>query len=106
MGVADILSGTPAVEASSGAFHVSAEWFASWDAAYLDAAQRAVSIYGLELLDETARLGPIRKRIGRRTIMNLLGPIANPAGVTRQLIGVARPDYLPVYAGALDRIGC
>ncbi|MDB5686961.1 MAG: trpD [Rhizorhabdus sp.] len=52
-----------------------------------------------------ARLGPIRKRIGRRTIFNLLGPIANPAGVTRQLIGVARPDYLPVYAGALDRIG-
>jgi anthranilate phosphoribosyltransferase len=53
-----------------------------------------------------ARIGPIRKRIGRRTIFNLLGPIANPAGVTRQLIGVARPDYLPVYAGALDRIGC
>ena len=53
-----------------------------------------------------ARMGPIRKKIGRRTIFNLLGPIANPAGVTRQLIGVARPDYLPVYAGALDRIGC
>lgn len=53
-----------------------------------------------------ARVGPIRKRIGRRTIFNLLGPIANPAGVSRQLIGVARPDYLPVYAGALDRIGC
>jgi anthranilate phosphoribosyltransferase len=51
-------------------------------------------------------LGPIRKRIGRRTIFNLLGPICNPAGVTRQLIGVARPDYLPVYAGALERIGC
>jgi anthranilate phosphoribosyltransferase len=53
-----------------------------------------------------AHIAPIRKRIGRRTIFNLLGPIANPAGVTRQLIGVARPDYLPVYAGALDRIGC
>jgi len=51
-------------------------------------------------------LGPIRKRIGRRTIFNLLGPIANPAGVTRQLIGVARPDFLPTYAGAIDRIGC
>jgi anthranilate phosphoribosyltransferase len=52
-----------------------------------------------------ARVGPIRKRIGRRTIFNLLGPICNPAGVSRQLIGVARPDYLPVYAGALDLIG-
>ena len=51
-------------------------------------------------------LGPVRKRIGRRTIFNLLGPIANPAGVTRQLIGVARPDFLPTYAGAIDRIGC
>ena len=51
-------------------------------------------------------LGPVRKRIGRRTIFNLLGPICNPAGVTRQLIGVARPDFLPHYAGALDRLGC
>jgi anthranilate phosphoribosyltransferase len=51
-------------------------------------------------------LGPVRKQIGRRTIFNLLGPICNPAGVRRQLIGVARPDYLPVYAGALDLIGC
>lgn len=51
-------------------------------------------------------LGPIRKRIGRRTIFNLLGPICNPARVTRQLIGVARPDFLPTYAGAIDRLGC
>ena len=51
-------------------------------------------------------LGPIRRRIGRRTIFNLLGPICNPAAVTRQLIGVARPDFIPVYAGAIERIGC
>ncbi|KQX25574.1 MULTISPECIES: anthranilate phosphoribosyltransferase [unclassified Sphingomonas] len=51
-------------------------------------------------------LAAIRKRIGRRTIFNLTGPICNPAGVRRQLIGVARPDYLSTYAGALDRIGC
>ncbi|ABQ69572.1 anthranilate phosphoribosyltransferase [Rhizorhabdus wittichii] len=51
-------------------------------------------------------LGPVRKRIGRRTIFNLTGPICNPAGVRRQLIGVARPDYLSTYAGALDRLGC
>ncbi len=48
-----------------------------------------------------ARLAPIRKSIQRRTIFNLTGPACNPARVTRQLIGVARPDFLPVYAEAL-----
>ena len=48
-----------------------------------------------------ARLAPIRKSIARRTIFNLTGPACNPAGVKRQLIGVARPDFLPVYAEAL-----
>lgn len=52
-----------------------------------------------------ARLAPIRKAIGRRTIFNLTGPAANPAGVRRQLIGVARPDFLGVYAGALEMLG-
>jgi anthranilate phosphoribosyltransferase len=50
-------------------------------------------------------LAPIRKAIGRRTIFNLTGPAANPARVKRQLIGVARPDFLTVYAGALDLLG-
>ncbi len=52
-----------------------------------------------------ARLAPIRKAIGRRTIFNLTGPAANPARVKRQLIGVARPDFMPVYAGALALLG-
>lgn len=52
-----------------------------------------------------ARIGPIRRRIGRRTIFNLMGPLANPAHVTRQLIGIARPDYAPVYAEALAQLG-
>jgi anthranilate phosphoribosyltransferase len=51
------------------------------------------------------RLAPIRKDIGRRTIFNLCGPACNPAGVKRQLIGVARPDFLSVYAGALELLG-
>ena len=51
------------------------------------------------------RLAPIRKEIGRRTIFNLCGPACNPAGVKRQLIGVARPDFLPVYADALEMLG-
>ena len=51
------------------------------------------------------RITPIRRRIGRRTIFNLMGPLANPARVTRQLIGIARPDYAPVYAAALEQLG-
>lgn len=51
------------------------------------------------------RIAPIRKDIGRRTIFNLTGPACNPAGVKRQLIGVARPDFMPVYAGALELLG-
>ncbi len=51
------------------------------------------------------RIAPIRRRIGRRTIFNLMGPLANPAHVRRQLIGIARPDYAPVYAEALEQLG-
>lgn len=51
------------------------------------------------------RIQPIRQRLGRRTIFNLMGPLANPAHVTRQLIGIARPDYAPVYAEALQLLG-
>lgn len=51
------------------------------------------------------RIQPIRQRLGRRTIFNLMGPLANPARVTRQLIGIARPDYAPVYAAALADLG-
>lgn len=51
------------------------------------------------------RMAPIRKAIGQRTIFNLLGPLANPAGVKRQLLGIARPDYVPIYARAMARLG-
>ena len=51
------------------------------------------------------RIQPIRKAIGRRTIFNLMGPLANPARTERQLIGIARPDYVGTYAEALALIG-
>jgi anthranilate phosphoribosyltransferase len=51
------------------------------------------------------RIAPIRRALGRRTIFNLMGPLANPAGVTRQLIGIARPAYVPIYADALGQLG-
>jgi anthranilate phosphoribosyltransferase len=51
------------------------------------------------------RIMPIRRALGRRTIFNLMGPLANPARVARQLVGIARPAYVPVYAEALHRLG-
>ena len=51
------------------------------------------------------RIAPIRKALGRRTIFNLIGPLANPAGVTRQLIGVATPELVPLYRDAMVLLG-
>lgn len=52
-----------------------------------------------------ARIQPIRQRLGVRTIFNLMGPLSNPAQVTRQLIGIARPGYVPIYAAAKAKLG-
>lgn len=51
------------------------------------------------------RIQPIRKALGKRTIFNLMGPLANPAGVKRQLVGIARPDFVPIYGDALNQLG-
>ena len=48
---------------------------------------------------------PVRKELAVRTIFNFLGPLTNPAGARRQLIGVSDPDYLERMAGALARLG-
>jgi anthranilate phosphoribosyltransferase len=50
-------------------------------------------------------VGAARKQIGRRTIFNLLGPLASPAQVTRQLVGVFSSDWLAPYAQALKALG-
>ena len=44
---------------------------------------------------------PVRRQLAVRTIFNVLGPLTNPAGATRQLIGVSDPAYLETMAGAL-----
>jgi len=51
------------------------------------------------------RIQPIRQKIGKRTIFNLMGPLSNPAGVKSQLIGIARPAYVPIYAAAKAALG-
>src|SRR3954451_9595058 len=48
---------------------------------------------------------PVRRDLAVRTIFNLLGPLTNPAGARRQVIGVSDPRYLETIAGALARLG-
>jgi len=48
---------------------------------------------------------PVRRELAVRTIFNFLGPLTNPAGATRQLIGVSDAAFLDTVAGALARLG-
>jgi anthranilate phosphoribosyltransferase len=48
---------------------------------------------------------PVRRELGIPTIMNLLGPLTNPAGARRQVVGVADPSRLEVVADALRELG-
>jgi len=48
---------------------------------------------------------PVRKSIPHRTIFNILGPLTNPAGVTKQFIGVFDPAFVERIAEALKRLG-
>jgi len=47
---------------------------------------------------------PVRKELGVRTIFNFLGPLTNPAGARRQLIGVSDPAFVHTVAGALSKL--
>ncbi len=48
---------------------------------------------------------PVRRELGIRTAFNLLGPLTNPAGATRQLVGVPRPELTELMARALMLLG-
>jgi len=53
-----------------------------------------------------ARVAPVRQELGVRTVFNILGPLSNPAGAKRQLLGVYDAGVAPVVADALRRLGC
>jgi len=50
-------------------------------------------------------VGPVRRELGIPTIMNLLGPLTNPAGVRRQVVGVSDPELVPLLVDALQALG-
>jgi anthranilate phosphoribosyltransferase len=76
-----------------------------------DAAARVLRDTGIAFLfapthhPAMRHVGAARKQIGRRTIFNLLGPLASPARVTRQLVGVFSADWLTPYAQTLAALG-
>jgi anthranilate phosphoribosyltransferase len=50
-------------------------------------------------------VGPVRRELGIPTVMNIVGPLANPAGAARQVVGVAERGRMPLLAGALASLG-
>ncbi len=76
-----------------------------------DAIARCIEEVGFGFMFAPAHHGatrfvvPVRKELAVRTIFNFLGPLTNPAGATRQVIGVSDPAFLETIAGALARLG-
>ena len=76
-----------------------------------DAVARCIEEVGFGFMFAPAHHGatrfvvPVRKELAVRTIFNFLGPLTNPAGATRQVIGVSDPAFLDTIAGALARLG-
>jgi anthranilate phosphoribosyltransferase len=74
-------------------------------------AQRALEIHGIAFCfaphfhPALARVAPLRRKLGVRTLFNLLGPLLNPAGAEHQLIGVGQMELLDAMAGAIAELG-
>ena len=76
-----------------------------------DVAARTLALVGIAFLyaptyhPALRHAGPVRRELGIPTVMNLVGPLGNPAGARRQVLGVADRARGPVLAQALARLG-
>ncbi|MBN2447783.1 MAG: anthranilate phosphoribosyltransferase [Phycisphaerae bacterium] len=66
---------------------------------------RVAFLYAIKLHPAMKHAGPTRRALGVRTIFNVLGPLTNPAGVKRQLLGVPRPEMVELLVEALRGLG-
>lgn len=66
---------------------------------------RVVFLFAPNFHPAMKHMGAVRRELGTPSLMNLVGPLANPAGVKRQVIGVAEPDRASIVAQALVRLG-
>ena len=62
-------------------------------------------LYAKELHPAMRFAAPVRRRLGFRTVFNLLGPLTNPAGVKRHVIGVPQEKLTMTFAETLRRLG-
>jgi anthranilate phosphoribosyltransferase len=76
-----------------------------------DRASAAIETHGFAFLfaphyhPAMKHVGPVRRALGVRTVFNLLGPLANPAPVKQQVLGVFDPKLVPMMAEALQKLG-
>ena len=78
------------------------------DVATMEAALRDAGIVFMfaPLMHPAMRhVGPVRRELAIPTVMNIVGPLANPAGAGRQVVGVADTRRVPLIAGALQALG-
>jgi len=109
-GVTVAKHGNRAVSSRSGSADVLAALGVDVDAPK-DVVERCIADVGIGFLF-APRLHPafkavagIRRELGVRTIFNLLGPLANPAGARHQVMGVYEPRWVPVIGGVLAALG-
>jgi anthranilate phosphoribosyltransferase len=63
-----------------------------------------VFMYAPQMHPAMKHVGPVRRELGIPTVMNIVGPLANPAGARRQIVGVGDAHRVPVLAGALAEL--
>ncbi|HSN14055.1 MAG TPA: anthranilate phosphoribosyltransferase, partial [Anaeromyxobacteraceae bacterium] len=109
-GVTVAKHGNRAVSSRSGSADVLAALGVDVDAPK-DVVERSIAEVGIGFLF-APRLHPafkavagIRRELGIRTVFNLLGPLANPAGARYQVLGVYEPRWVPIIGGVLSALG-